>query len=104
MSVETFYAVSRGPAPSLEDTMLGLDRERYETELMDAVHSLGALATMSLQERRAVAFAIVGEDVPEAETREALRARYWSESDNSRAGMLALDGGYHAMWARARTT
>ncbi len=105
MSVATVYAISREAAPTLEETMLGVSKERYEAEMLGVVHSLGALANLTLEERRAVAFAIVGEDIPEVETRESLQARYGSDSPSfRRPGLNALDGGYHAMWARARTT
>lgn len=105
MSVETVYVVSREAAPTLEDTMLGVSKARYEAELLGVVRSLGALANLTLEERRAVAFSIIGEDIPEVETRESLQARYGSEGPSfRRPGLNALDGGYHAMWARARKT
>lgn len=94
MSVETVYAVSREPSPSLEDRLLGHAQSKYESEMMTLVNRLGEVATFSLEQRRNLAFLIVGEDVPEAETRETLRRRYYSDdvlSDRPTVNML--DGG-----------
>jgi hypothetical protein len=76
----------------------------YEDELLATARSLGRLTGLDPALLERVAFEIVGQEVVETETRENLAAKYGNtQLELGRASMQALDGGYHAMWAAART-
>jgi len=82
---------------------LGLNRTYAEgaAAIEATISALGRL-NLPPEMLSTIAFAIAGEDVPEEETREALREEYALEKvELGRVAMKALDGGYTALWAAA---
>lgn len=107
-TLETSYtsSVTRPEKPwdPIADAV-GLNRslEEYRSDLEETALSLGRLTSLPKEIAEAIAFEIVGRDIPEEATRTALREQYEPTVLNlGSSAMRALDGGYHAMWKTAR--
>ena len=106
--MKTIYAVYTEKLPQPRDPegdAVGLNRTfvSHESDLLTTVRGLRRLTSLPSEVLERVAYEIVGEDVAETETREALAARYAQTSlELGGATLQLLDGGYHQMWKRTR--
>lgn len=99
-SLTTHYRVSAAPYEMEISLKTGIE---YDRDIHEVIAKLSMLSDMTLEERRHVAYAIVGEDVPDETLREDLRERYClAEVHLGRTSMKALDGGYSAMSTAAK--